>query len=93
MEQHALKNVSNCLYINSVTSGGQSSNPYFNVLFSTLVLIRHLCQLKTVVFLHWCLIWAVLLIDDDRPSLYQALPKQNVYKKLHNLSNHFGLTH
>jgi hypothetical protein len=26
MEQQALKNVNNCL-----TSGGQSSNPYFNV--------------------------------------------------------------
>jgi hypothetical protein len=30
-------------------------------IFSTPVLIRHLWQLKTVVFLHWCLIYAVLL--------------------------------
>ncbi len=30
-------------------------------IFSTLVLIRHLWQLKTVVFLHQCLIRAVLL--------------------------------
>ncbi len=30
-------------------------------IFSTPVLIRHLWQLKTVVFLHWCLIRAVLL--------------------------------
>ncbi len=30
-------------------------------IFSTPVLIRHLWQLKTVVFLHWCLICAVLL--------------------------------
>jgi hypothetical protein len=34
------------------TSGGQSSNPYFN---------RNLWQLKTAVFLHWCLICAVPL--------------------------------
>ncbi len=30
-------------------------------IFSTPVLIRYLWQLKTVVFLHWCLICAVLL--------------------------------
>ncbi len=30
-------------------------------IFSTPVLIRHLWQLKTIVFLHWCLICAVLL--------------------------------
>ncbi len=29
-------------------------------IFSTTVLIRHLWQLKTVVFLHWCLICVVL---------------------------------
>ena len=29
--------------------------------FSTQVLIRHMWQLKTVVFLHWCLICALLL--------------------------------
>jgi hypothetical protein len=33
-----------------VTSGGQSSNLYLNVVFST-----QLWQLKTVVFLHWSL--------------------------------------
>jgi hypothetical protein len=44
-------------------SGGQSSNLYLNVVhFLTTVLIRHLWQLKTVVFLHWCLIRAVLLL-------------------------------
>ncbi len=32
-------------------------------IFSTPVLIRHLWQLKTVVFLLWCLISAVLLIN------------------------------
>ncbi len=31
------------------------------LIFSTSVLIRHLWQLKAVVFLHWCLIRAVLL--------------------------------
>ncbi len=31
-------------------------------IFSTPVFIRHLWQLKTVVFLHWCLICAVLLM-------------------------------
>ncbi len=31
-------------------------------IFSTPVLIRHLWQLKTVAFLHWCLICAVLFL-------------------------------
>ncbi len=35
MEQHALKNVNNCLNTNIYsyieTSGGQSSNPYLNI--------------------------------------------------------------
>ncbi len=31
-------------------------------MFSAPVLIRHLWQLKTVVFLHWCLIHVVLLV-------------------------------
>ncbi len=61
----ALKGVNNCLNTNIYsyleTSGGQSSNLYLNVvLFSTAVLILNLWQLKTVVFLHWCLICAVL---------------------------------
>ncbi len=42
-------------------AGGQSSNFFMLFMFSTLELIRHLWQLKTVVFLHWCLICAVLL--------------------------------
>ncbi len=42
----------------------QSSNLYLNVdHFLTPVLIRHLWQIKTVVFLHWCLIGAVLLVE------------------------------
>jgi len=67
MEQCALKNVNNCLKNTNIysyldTSGAQSSNLYLNVFFflSTPVLIRHLWQLKTFVFLHRCAIWAVL---------------------------------
>jgi len=64
MGQHALKNVNNCLntniYSSIETSGGQSSNPYLNVVhFLTPELIINLWQLKTAVFLHWCLIRAV----------------------------------
>jgi hypothetical protein len=63
MELGALKNVSNCLNTNIYsyleTSGGEISNPYLNVvlfvLFSTPELIRNLWQVKTAVFLHWCL--------------------------------------
>jgi hypothetical protein len=67
MEQYALKNVNNGLNTNIYsyleTYRGQSSNLFLNVVhFLTPLLIRHLCQLTTVVFLHWCLIWAVVLI-------------------------------
>jgi hypothetical protein len=60
MKQHTLKIVNSCLntniYSNLETSGGQRYNIYLNVVhFLTPVLIRHLWQLKTVVFLHWCL--------------------------------------
>jgi hypothetical protein len=66
MEQHVSKNVNNCLNTNIYsyleTYGGQGSNLYLKaVIFSTLVLIRHLWQLKTVLFWHWCLIHALLL--------------------------------
>jgi len=66
MEQHLFKNVNYCLNTNICsyleTSDHQSSNLHLNVVhFSTPVLIRYLWQLKTVVFLHWCLICAVLL--------------------------------
>ena len=64
MEQHAYKNVNNRLSTNIDpyldTSGGQSSHLFLNVVhFLTPVLIRHLWQFKTVVFLHWCLIRAI----------------------------------
>ncbi len=57
MEQRALKNVNNCfntnIYSYSETSDRESSNIYLNVVpFSTQVLIKHMWQLKTVVFLH-----------------------------------------
>ncbi len=66
MEQYALKYVNNCLNTNIYsyleTSGGQSFILYINgVPFLTLVLIRHLWQLKIVVFLHCCLICAVII--------------------------------
>jgi hypothetical protein len=63
------KNVGNCLNTNIYTYletfGGQSSNPYLNVVhFSTPELIRNLWQLNTAVFLHWYLIHAVPLSKD-----------------------------
>jgi hypothetical protein len=60
-----MKNVNNCwntnIYSYLETSGGQSSNLHLNVVhfFNN---IRHLWQLKTVVFLHRCLICAALLV-------------------------------
>jgi hypothetical protein len=64
MEQHTIKNVNNCLNTNIYSyleaSGGQSSNQYLNdVNFLTPVLIG---SLEIVVFRHWCLIHAALLI-------------------------------
>ncbi len=63
-----LKNVNNCLNTNIYcyldASDGQNSKLYLNVVhFLTSVLIRHLWQRKTVVFLHCCQICAVLLHD------------------------------
>jgi hypothetical protein len=68
MKERALKKVNNCWNTNISfyfeTSGGQSYNLYLNIVnFSTPVLISHLWQLKTVVFLHRCLIHADLLMD------------------------------
>jgi hypothetical protein len=66
LEQHTLKSVNNCLntsiYSYLETSGGQSFDLYLNVAhFSATVLIRHLWQLKTVVFLHCCLVDAFFI--------------------------------
>jgi hypothetical protein len=66
IQQHALRNMSNCLnaniYSHLGTSGGQSSKLYLNVVhsFNASVKIRHLWQQKSVVFLHRCLICVVL---------------------------------
>ncbi len=81
MEHHTLKNVNNCfntnIYSYLKTSGGQSSNLYINAAhFSTPVLIWHLWQFKTVVFLHWCLIHVVLsgwVESDDIIKSFQIL--------------------
>jgi hypothetical protein len=59
MELHTLKNVNSYwntkFYFYLETSGGEISNLYFNfVHFSMPILIRHMLQLKTVVFLHGC---------------------------------------
>jgi hypothetical protein len=61
MEQHALKNVNNCLntdiYSYLETSGGQSSFPYLNVVhFLNTRADYKSVEAKTAVFLHWCLI-------------------------------------
>ncbi len=77
MEQRTFKNVNNCLNTNIYsyleTSAGQISDPYLNVVhfFNTRV-NRYLWQLKTAVFLHWCLICALPLMTfasviDDHP--------------------------
>jgi len=86
------KNVNNYLntsiYSYIETSGGQSSNQYLNVLhFLRVVLIRHLWQLKTVVFLHWCLICTVLwklfsysngAIPFHKPSILSITKKEDL---------------
>ncbi len=43
-------------------------------IFSTPVLIRHLWQHKTVVFIHWCLICAVLFLIYGRKKFYNHGP-------------------
>jgi hypothetical protein len=40
------------------------------LIFSKQVLIGHLWQLKTVVFMHWCLICAVLLSENAEWSYF-----------------------
>jgi hypothetical protein len=66
MEKCTLQNVNSCwktkIYSYLETFGGQNFNLHLNVvnIFNT-ELIRHLQQLKTVVFLHRCIMRAVLL--------------------------------
>jgi len=65
MEQHTLKIVNSCWNIKITfyleTSGGQNLNLYLNVVHFFNTSVRHQWQHNTVVFLHWCLIHAVLL--------------------------------
>ncbi len=63
MEQHTLKNLNNCLNTNSYRCQVLIFIKCCSF-FSTLVLIRRLWLLKTVVFLHWCLRCVVLLARD-----------------------------
>ncbi len=42
-------------------------------IFSTPVLIRHLWQLKTLVFLHWCLISSILNVNSQHKRLQRFL--------------------
>ncbi len=69
MEQRTLKNVSNYyntnIYFYLEASGGQSSNQYLNVVhfFNTSVNLTSVAA-RTVVFLHWRLIHAVLLVEN-----------------------------
>ncbi len=86
MEQHTFKNVNNCLNINIYSylkaSGGQSSNSYLNTVhFLILELNRNLWQLKTAVFLHWCLICAVPLQSLNNNLQKGAAPCKNVELK------------
>jgi len=80
MEEHDLKNTNNFMNANIYSylemSVAQSSNLYLNVVhFSTLVSIRHLWQLKTVVFMYCCLIhaalWAFGILTLDQLSQHQ----------------------
>jgi hypothetical protein len=82
MEQHTLKNVNNCMNTNIYsyleTSSGQSSNPYLNAVhFLAPEPIRNLWQLKTAVFLHWCLICAVPLFEYQ--YIYLVVVKTEIY--------------
>ncbi len=74
MEQQALKNVNSCLntniYSNLETSHSKVLVYILIVVhFSTPLLIRHLWQLMTVVFLHWCLIRALPLTNANEPKI------------------------
>ncbi len=77
MEQHDFKNVNNCLNTNIYSfleaSAGQSSNLYLNVVhFFNTSANRHLWRLKTVLFLHWCLIWSILFVHVTLCSLLRS---------------------
>jgi hypothetical protein len=78
MEQRTLRNVNNYLNTNIYsyleTSGGLSSNLYLKVVhFFNVSVIRHLWQLKTIVFLHWCLMRAFLFRTVSRKLVFLSL--------------------
>ncbi len=49
-------------------------------IFSTPVLIRHLWQHKTVVFLHWCLICVFILICNEWNHRFLRKQKKRLHK-------------
>jgi len=54
--------------------GGQSFNHYLNAAsFLTLDYIRHLWQLKTAIFLHRCLMLAMLLSKSQFPQHFMRV--------------------
>ncbi len=53
------------IYSSLETSGGLSTDLYLNVVHFFNTSVRHLLQFNTVVFLHWCLMHAVLLIKQS----------------------------
>jgi hypothetical protein len=57
------KNVDNCLNAiqHLLLLRGRRFNLYLRLIFSIPALIRHLWKLRTVVFVYWCLLCAVLL--------------------------------
>ena len=50
------------------------------LIFSTKELIRHLWQLKTVVFLYWCLLCVVLLKLNGKKATLKTARKNTDYK-------------
>ncbi len=90
VEQHALRNVNNCWNTNIPfyleTSDGQNSKSKF--IFSISVLIRHLWQLRTVIFLLYCLIWAVLLLKQITIGIYIFEKINLVFLKTQHKSKH-----
>ncbi len=91
-----LKNIKNSLNTNISfyfeTSGGQNCNLFeCYSFFSTPVLIRHLWQLKTVVFLHRFLILAVLLQRINSRSL-TVMIVIDASKAVNNHCNHLYST-
>ncbi len=55
------------------TSGGTSSDLYLNVVHFFNTSIWNLLQLNTVVFLHWCLMHAVILIKQSPISIWYKI--------------------